>query len=192
MNPYFIVGLPRTRTAWLSILLSSGPSICHHEALLRCEPSSPIFDLRAILSNVPHPHKYVGDSDSGLPLYFPKLKQTWPSAKYVLVERPFTEAFKSHRRAFPCFKSEKVRQAFDLIAQGLEVMKPATDNIVVNYDQLNDPMICKYIWDFCTDNSPFDVERCERLQQLRVNQIYSKVIEYAHPGFVANLKARHA
>lgn len=37
MGAYFVFGLPRSRTAWLSLFLSQSGVYCHHEAVNGCE-----------------------------------------------------------------------------------------------------------------------------------------------------------
>jgi len=188
-DPYFIVALPRSRTAWLANLLTHGHSYCHHEAIVRCNPANVLHDLKEVLSNA-HPHyKFTGDSDSGLPLLWPQLKEAFPSARYVFIERPFRDALKSHIKAFPCLDPVNVEDAFCQIDNALEVMRLTVDKfITVQYDQLDDPHICKYIWDFCAPGERFDFERSEMLQGLRVNQIYTEVAARAHPAFLERMK----
>lgn len=191
-NPFFITGLPRSRTAWLSVFLSHGPSVCLHEAIGSCDPQNVIYDLKAVLQSNAHPHRFTGDSDSALPIYWPHLNEAFPNARYVFVDRPFNEAFQSHLKAFPCFDEAKVRFAFDCISHGIARMKDeAEDFITVNYDQLDEPHICNYIWQFCVPGVPFDFERSERLQTLRINQIHDKLIERCHPRFAERILACH-
>lgn len=192
MNPFFIIGLPRSRTAWLSVFLSSGPSTCFHEAVGSCSPQNVLHDLKAVLQSNAHPHRFTGDSDSALPLFWPRLSDVFPRARYVFVDRPFNEAFASHRKAFPCFDEERVKFAFDGICRGIEAMKQdVEDSITVNYDQLDEPHICNYIWEFCVPGAPFDFERSEMLQALRINQIHDKVVERCHPKFAERILACH-
>jgi len=189
MNPYFIVSLPRSRTAWLSNLLTHGQSRCLHEAIGQCSPANAIHDLREVLSNAHNHGKHIGDSDSGLPTLWPRLKDAFPKARYVFIVRPFQEAFASHRKAFPCFDEKMVHAAFVRIDSGLEKMRLEVEqSISIDYDQLNDPHICKYIWDFCAPGEPFDFERSEMLQTFRVNQIYDAAMERAHPAVAQQVK----
>lgn len=184
MKPFFITGFPRSRTAWLANLMTHGKSYCHHEAVAACDPRNVLYDLSHLLSNAHAHYQHIGDSDSSVALLFPKIQDVFPGAKYVFVERPYTDAFESHRRAFPCFKHNAVVEAFDAIAVGLERMDFNVENkIKVRYDQLDDPHILNYIWEFCCPGERFDFERSEMLQTFRINQIHDQAVERAHPGF---------
>ncbi len=60
-QPFLITGLPRSRTAWWSVIASTPISICHHEPLKHTAS----FDQLAAFWNTPG-FKFVGVSDSGI------------------------------------------------------------------------------------------------------------------------------
>src|SRR5581483_3193569 len=60
--PFLIVGLPRSRTAWLAAFLTGGEVHCHHELLRQCKQW---IDYPQKLLATPAP--IVGDADPTLP-----------------------------------------------------------------------------------------------------------------------------
>jgi hypothetical protein len=65
-KPFLITGLPRSRTAWLSVLCSTSESICYHEPSVGV---SDIADIEGIFQS--EFFKYVGISDSTLGFFLP-------------------------------------------------------------------------------------------------------------------------
>jgi hypothetical protein len=57
MTPFFITGLPRSRTAWLANFFTTDHSFCYHDI-------SRVGSVWAILESTSS--DFVGDSDSGL------------------------------------------------------------------------------------------------------------------------------
>lgn len=86
MTPFFVTGLPRSRSAWIANYLSYGTTFCFHDALKDCQAGvsrlHSIFDVKA---NV------VGNSDPANALVQDKLIERFPGAKWVVVDRPFNE-----------------------------------------------------------------------------------------------------
>lgn len=84
--PFFITGLPRTRTSWLANLFSDGRSFCHHD-LFGLVGSVAEFKRKLQPAN--------GDSDSAAMLYYDALKKLFPEARWLLVLREPQEAIDS-------------------------------------------------------------------------------------------------
>ena len=72
---YFVIGLPRSRTAWLSVFLSQSGVYCHHEGLNGCR-------------NIKEYQKKIntnGDSSTGLMMF--DIKKMYPDAPIVIIEK---------------------------------------------------------------------------------------------------------
>jgi len=82
---YFVVGLPRSRTAWLSVFLSQSGMFCHHEGLNGCRS---LFDYQMKVKN-------NGDSSTGLMLI--DLNKMFPHSPVVIIE-------KTTRQIYECIK----------------------------------------------------------------------------------------
>ena len=67
-TPFFITGLPRSRTAWFSVATSTPESVCHHE------PTAWLSDWPELVRLwTESKFRYVGISDSGLGMLLPSI-----------------------------------------------------------------------------------------------------------------------
>lgn len=91
MTNFFITGLPRSRTAWLANLFTTGAQVCHHDLLGKVD-SLAEFELKLRAAAV------AGDADSGLVWIFPKLRELYPAARWLLIERDPADSVASIQR----------------------------------------------------------------------------------------------
>lgn len=77
MVPFFVTGYPRSRTAWLSVALTTAERYCWHEAL--CGARSFAEVCRRV--------EQGGTADCGLPFLAKALAEKYPAAPWVLIER---------------------------------------------------------------------------------------------------------
>lgn len=78
-TPFFITGLPRSRTAWMSAFLSNGDVVCRHEALKYCKSKADFSRLMR------HPKKRVGTADSVL--MWSDFRARFPNAPFIIIDR---------------------------------------------------------------------------------------------------------
>lgn len=90
-RPFFILGLPRTRTAWLSCVLTMCGRPCFHEGMRGFAS----FDDYA--SN----RTAAGDSDPALVHWTARLLEQWPDARFVVIHRDADEALADFVEASP-------------------------------------------------------------------------------------------
>jgi hypothetical protein len=174
MNTFFIVGLPRSRTAWLANFLTNGNSFCHHEAMRTC---SNLDELAAKLDDHAN-FAEIGDADPTLCPILPQVIERFPAAKFVFIFRDIHDVAESHKTAFPKLdvsldKMEewdlKMRQALALL---LDTLRPS-QKLSLGYEDLNKPELCDKIHRFCLGR-PMNVSRWEMLNGLRVTTIAEK------------------
>lgn len=164
MNPFFITGLPRSRTAWFANLFTHKDSYCFHEATLRCNTPD---DLRQIMQS--RPEKYVGNSDSGIPLFWNALNDRFPFIPVVVVQRDIEDAMRSYQ------------EAIDQNITGIQIIhdclpKVKGKNVInVDFNDLSNEDTIKRIWRHCVPDVPFDSERWAMLEALRVSVIPERV-----------------
>lgn len=97
--PFFITGLPRSRTAWLANLFTWGDSFCYHDILGECGSLSELDSKIGECSS-----RFVGVSDSSILLVWTHLLRRYPTAKWIIVKRDFDQAcdsFVSYFRQHP-------------------------------------------------------------------------------------------
>ncbi|MCP4613016.1 MAG: hypothetical protein GY845_30350 [Planctomycetes bacterium] len=143
MEKFFIVSLPRSRSTWLSHLLTTDYSHCFHELIS-------YFGLADGLNMVPKP--YVGSTETHpAKLYASGLLDENP---VVVVERPVADVKKSILKAFdkpvemPSREFERIVDGF--LAKGqeyLEQIKKMPNSITIKYSQLDDNI--EKLWAHC-------------------------------------------
>jgi hypothetical protein len=96
-DPIFVLGMPRCRTAWLSVCLSALGVNCSHEGI-RDHADFEDFaeELEERLGIGP-----AGDSDPTAVYWLDKILVRWPAAKFVVVYREDTEALEALVAAAP-------------------------------------------------------------------------------------------
>lgn len=113
----FIVGLPRSRTAWFAAYLSAYPDVhCWHEGLKGCHDPSEFHNKMQPLG--PHPAELiVGNSDSML-MHF-NIDAVFPDAPVIVIKRPFEQVLASVGQLFGNVSTEMM-QALSAAHERLE------------------------------------------------------------------------
>ncbi len=87
MTSFFITGMPRARTAWVSNYLTHGSCFCEHEGL------SYVDTPEALVQRMANRREYEssGISDSGAVLFHKELRRRCPGARWVFLLREKSE-----------------------------------------------------------------------------------------------------
>ena len=128
MIPFFITGLPRSRTAWLANYFSYGLSVCWHDLLHR-------MSLRDIMAGLAKTGAtYGGYSDPALLLHWREVVKLYPEAKWILIDRPTAEVAKSWKQ----ITGDKT-EAFleDLIQEMNQLASSVADGYLVKYNGID-------------------------------------------------------
>jgi hypothetical protein len=164
-RPFFIVGLPRSRTAWLANLLTvPGQSFCWHEG------EAGHGNLEQLVEKMKRrPESRVGNASSALAFYGDDIYRLLPEARYIIIERDLESA----KQALIKVANEYVDvdsvwphmvKKFNAFIESLSehyVLK-------IRYDQLHDEETCINTWNFATNELPWDSERWQMLTELNV------------------------
>ena len=161
MNNFFITGLPRSRTAWLSTFFTGNNCFCYHEVIRVSDG----FD-DAIQKLLNRKEMYVGNSDSSLPIWMDKIDHILHRSPIVIIERNIDEVAHSLTKTFGKYDYTIV---LDLTLKGLETMKNRYNYISVDYNKLNEQVYLEMIWNFCTPNIPFDKDKFETLKAINIS-----------------------
>lgn len=156
---YFITGLPRSRTAWLANFLTHGDSFCFHELLKTCEADNIVKTMKDM------PYQYVGNSDSGLPFFMDKI--SLEDFNVVVIERDKKEVIKSLKNLFQS-DDQSIEKIVESLENKIQYIKNQYNPLIVDFNMLNDLSICETIWKFCLPTIPFDVNRWQLLNQLKI------------------------
>lgn len=140
MFKFFVLGLPRSRTYWLSAFLR-----CNHEA-------SHFYSNYTSFMLSDH----VGDSTT----CYPWIKKYIAGFPMVVIERDIADCFKSSKKIFPLAEIE----ILEFIQTELDSIGPC---LRVKYDDINNNL--EEIWDYCyKGKKPFDKKRAELLRGIRL------------------------
>jgi hypothetical protein len=161
MRRFFLTGFPRSRTAWLANLFTTGEILCWHDALLRCHTAS---DLVTLFGK----GRFVGDSDSALMLFYDDVAAMYPGAPWVLVERDADEAFQS---MVTKFGSDISKGGWPLVVAAMQRMPSNESMLRVRYEELDDVAVIRGIWNHCMPSVKFDERRWRLLRDMKVERI---------------------
>lgn len=101
--PFFITGLPRSRTAWLSAVCSMAGAPCSHEGMAGFHSFEAYAGARPAR----------GDSDPSLLAFVPSILERWPAARFVIVSRDDRSALGSFLAAVPEAQRAKAATAWE-------------------------------------------------------------------------------
>jgi len=95
LSPFFILGLPRSRTAWLANWFTYGPSVCLHDPSMVAKDVGELARLlHDEMGNYPSAG-YIGTSDSANVVWFWDLARCFPAARFLIVRRDVEQCIKS-------------------------------------------------------------------------------------------------
>lgn len=150
---FVVTGLPRSRTAWLSVALTHGPVRCAHEALLWDKDRSARWAAHGGL---------VGNSDSGY-----LLNPIPEGAKLIVVRRDPAEALRSYLGLFKSEAHEAIRAAWPGLVEQVYKLDAVAD-LVVGWDHL-DADTGLSIWKAIgADAGSFDRDRWTQLTGMNI------------------------
>lgn len=184
---YFIIGLPRSRTAWLANFLTHDNSFCWHEASRYC---GSIEELQQKMGETSA--KYVGNSDSNMAIFSPEqMESLFWNARFVFIDRNYCDAGISYLKAFPQFDRAHISAALQKCQAGINAIRERvikSRKLEFSFHALEDLGVLREIQSWCSPESYFDRERAEMLQQMRVDTIFSKMEKAMHPIYQEGLK----
>jgi len=171
---FFITGLPRSRTAWLSVLLTQGNSFCFHELPVG---RNMVDTIAQKMGEVDYP--CVGVSEPSLLVCWRELQKRFPHARWVVVDRAPKESLEAFRKAMPfeipdinVFVHEKPK----LIAE----LNRNYNIFSVDYNGLSNFDTCSQLVRFCTEGK-LDCQRWAVLDELNITQDVEKAIQHYTP-----------
>ena len=165
MNPFFVTGLPRSRTAWLANWLTTDRSICYHD-----QPYT--FDLATV------PQRVVGFAGPELIKQANAIFEHFPAAPWLVVMRDPEDALLS----FKAWAGDRIeadegtlrwfwyRRDFDI---NLISTRPRVETVKFNGD-LDNLAVAKRVWAHLLPGIEFDPERWNMLTNLNVQQDLKK------------------
>lgn len=176
MKAFFILGLPRSRTAWLANLFTTDRTHCFHELFFFNEPGV-ILNLFEIIGKQ---YEYVGNSDP-FPSGYMNVKQYFPNSPVVVIERSPEDSLASFTNFISLPSNAGSQKAiagmYVVCLKDLDVIKEQQNAVTESFDDLNKQDAIERIWNHCIPTIGLDTLRLRLLQRLRVAEKYSSLAD---------------
>jgi hypothetical protein len=160
-NPFLIFALPRSRTAWLSVMLTEGNVRCYHEGIAK-------FNLDGMSRKLTGRGHIAGNSDSGMSFFHEKILADLPGARIVVIRRPLDEVRKSMFR-FGIIDKAGVLNLADAALNSI-ARRPGA--LVIDFKDI-DLAACVAIWNHVAPGEVCNTTRFEELLDLNI-QIHAE------------------
>jgi hypothetical protein len=146
MNNFLILGLPRSRTAWLANFMTYDGHYCSHEGLDGCES---LYEYKSKF------YPFSGDSNTGLALLH--FEPMFKDFKVVVIDNEIDEAVKFSSRYYQYDATE--------IMTRLKIRLDSIEGLHINFNDINDRLA--EIW-MHVSKQPFDEHRADMLKDFNV------------------------
>lgn len=164
MTPFFITGLARSRSTWLSVLFSMGEKPCLHDGIRLCDTWGEYVEMM-------NSGLFCGDSSSGSILAYKKMVKEWPSAKWLVVKREpqFSAASTSK------FLNIPMDFIVDATIQFQEKLEEIRSPLVyqIKFSDLDEEVEMRSAWEHLTPE-PFPVQKYRLLHDIKIEPMMSK------------------
>lgn len=182
MKTFFILGLPRSRTAWLTNLFTTENVHCFHDVIgLLTFP-----ELQALFKQ---PNKEHVGATGTLPFDFEGLKKQFPNAPIVIIERPLNECYASILKAWGFLSAGEYKaKVLEVLNRQQEILAEVTQYprvLIEDFHKLDNGAI-KRIWRHCVATIEPDMLRIKQLELFHIAFKHSekdKIMEAFHDTF---------
>ncbi len=135
-RPFVVLALPRSRTAWLSLLLrSNGQFLVGHDITVECQ------HIRQFLDSFKN--GMIGTVETGAILAWRLIRHEMPEARLVTVHRPLGEVVDSLAK-FGIKPTEGELEAREAM---LEACRSAKGVESIDWRDLDDPACCQWLYE---------------------------------------------
>lgn len=186
--PFLVMGLPRSRTAWLSKYLTYGPWICGHDQIRYFR------GLDDIQSWCMQP--FIGSSETMAAPHWRLLNRYMPDGRIVVVRRPVPEVVESIlKKGIVGIERVKLMQNMLRLDAKLDQAESRLPNCIsVNYDELGDREVARIVFEHAL-GLPFNLKWFEYWNAINVQVNFDAITRYVWTHMVQlnrlNLMARH-
>lgn len=169
MTRFFIFCLPRSRSAWLSNLLSIDSVICLHEALLGCRSLDEMeLKLSATGADV------AGCADTGMTLFTDRIVERYPDARFVILARDLTGYIDNMLKL-----GSSKQHARNMLADfngAIETLSALGDRtLIVHSQHLDGYGVCQRIWEHIGMTTTLNRARFDMLRDLKVEVMLDRM-----------------
>lgn len=145
MTPFIVLGLPRSRTYWLSRFLSYGAYECEHD---QARFVRSMDDIRLWLSQ-----DFTGTAETAAARWWRMIRHIRPDIKIVVVRRPVTDVVESLMRldlhGVGAFRRDALIREVSKLDRYLNRIEREPNVLSVKFDDLAKESVCKRVFEFC-------------------------------------------
>ena len=145
--PFLVLGLPRSRSYWLSKFLSYGHCTCGHD---QARFIRSVEDVKSLLSV-----DYTGSVETAAAPWWRLARHYRPDLKIAVIRRDRYEVIESLMR-FGYFDRTKLIKAIDRQDRALDSAGKAPDAISICYEDLATQAACARLFEHCLE-TPFNL-----------------------------------
>ena len=169
---FFVFGLPRSRTAWFSNLLTTDDSICLHEY----SPFNGYEKMQKIFKE--SGMKYCGESNPN-PQFFFETKKHYPDSPFVYIRRPFKESLLSLIK-LP-IKEKPPNNAIEkvMISASSNIDKILSDKnlLIVDFHSITEG-VCEQVIKHCMPDKEINMLRIRHLLYLNIQRNEKTIYDF--------------
>lgn len=169
-SPFLVLGLPRSRTAWLARFLSYPPWSCGHEDARHLRSMA---DVRSWLSQ-----SYVGSAETSLARWWPLIPKIAPELRIVVVRRPVGEVVDSLMRLGFAFDRERLTGVMRKLDHALDQVERHIPCLRVTFAELAGEAHCRRVFEHCL-GQPFDRDWWLSLADDNIQCDMAAILRYA-------------
>lgn len=140
MPPFVILGLPRSRTAWLARFLTYGDWVCGHEEARHWRS---LDDARTWFAQ-----PNIGTAETAAAPFWRLLDDVAPDARIVIVRRPIADVVESLMRVGEFDRAALVRQ-MERLERKLDQIERRRAVLSVRFEDLAHERFCKQVFEHC-------------------------------------------
>ena len=161
--PFFVFGLPRSRTKWLSEFLSPPGKVTVHDLLQHCTHFSDFTNCFVLGVD--------GTVTNGLTIGYKEVRRLFPHAKFVVVRRKLEDSQRSFDKIVPNWSDERKAHSRNfthpLAATCLDALSAEPGVTTIQFDHLDNEAVCAWLYEHCLE-MPHDHERWERFNATNI------------------------
>lgn len=140
-SPFIVLGLPRSRTKWLSTLLTFGKFTCHHDLPVSVKSFTEIKNILSKNNN--------GVVDTGLACGIWSILKEFPKSRIVVIRRNWADVQKSASNIGWEIEENYLRWQED----NLKTISLIPGVLTINFDELNNFDKCSELFLYCLGQS---------------------------------------
>lgn len=170
-RPFLITGLPRSRTAWMSVFCTTGDALCYHEPIAKLRD---ISELPALFQS--EFYKHVGISDSTLGFFLDWILSHIQPRTLIIERDPQEVSASLLRLGLPD------TNFVEMLSEKLAASKAHPLVMWVPFDALNSKRVMQKIFWHLMPGAAFDEERYEQLSKMEIEVRLDDAVQEAARG----------